>query len=270
MAVGAMSPAGRDRRDEILNRAIARGHVDVRTLAADLGVSEATVRRDLRALADDGQLELVYGGATLPSAADVSIASRALRNMEAKRIIGMAAGELVRDHDMLYVDGGTTCFEMRHMLKRRQGLSVIVNSWRWAVELADAPGINVIQIGGHYRPEREDCVGPLAAQSMDQLRGYVGFISADGLSPDFGLWSNDIETAYLYQHVIRNAKDIVLLVDHTKFESPSLFRICGWDNVSRIVTDQSPPAEWQTFLEDRGIGVVTQTHACAALSGEAR
>ncbi|MCC6485175.1 MAG: DeoR/GlpR transcriptional regulator [Armatimonadetes bacterium] len=124
------------------------------------------------------------------------------------------------------------------------------------MELAGTDGNSVIQIGGHYRPERADCVGPLAAQSIDQLRGYVAFISADGLSTDFGLWSNDIETAYLYQHVIRNARDTVLLVDHTKFDAPSLFRICDWGPVSRIVTDRKPSAQWLEFFEERGVRVV--------------
>ncbi len=158
---------------------------------------------------------------------------------------------------MLYVDGGTTCFEMRHSLKRKLGLSVILNSWRLAVELGDAPEINIIQLGGHYRPERADVVGPLAAQSIDQLRGYIAFISADGMSADYGLWSNDIETAYLYQHVIRNARDTILLVDNSKFETPSLFHICGWEPVSRVVTDQPPSVQWQQFFEERGVGLVT-------------
>ena len=244
------------RREEIISRLLSRGHVDVKSLAADMAVSEATVRRDLRSLAGDNQAELVYGGATLPRRGGFSIASRALRNMEAKRTVGRLAGQLVGDSEMLYVDGGTTCFEMCYSLKQRRDLSVIVNSWRMAVELGDASGINLIQIGGHYRQEREDCVGPLAAQAIDQLRGYLAFISADGLSTDFGLWSNDIETAYLYQHVIRNARDTVLLVDNSKFLAPSLFRICDWDAVSRVVTNELPSEEWRGFFTEREIEVV--------------
>jgi len=235
---------------------MSAGRVDVKRLASDMAISEATVRRDLRRLADNGKLELVYGGATLPRPSDVSIESRALRNVEAKRTIGHLAAELVADHEMVYVDGGTTCLEMRHLIKERKGLSVIVNSWRWAVELAGSDTNTVIQIGGHYRPERADCVGPLAAQSIDQLRGYVAFISADGLSTDYGLWSNDIETAYLYKHVIANARDTVLLVDHTKFASPSLFRISDWTPVSRVVTDQKPSTDWLDFFAERGVEVV--------------
>lgn len=258
-----MSLNPRQRRNDILSAVLTRGHADVKTLAAEMLVSEATVRRDLRQLADEKLVELVYGGATVPRSHDVSIRSRALRNMEAKRIVGQLAAQLVTDRDMLYLDGGTTCFEMRHGLRMRSGLSVIVNSWRLAVELAEAPDVNIIQIGGHYRNEREDCVGPLAAHTIDQLRGYVAFISADGLSTDFGLWSNDIETAYLYQHVIRNARDTVLLVDHTKFAAPSLFRICDWGPVSRVVTDQRPSQEWTAFFEEQGIELVCPAEAAS-------
>jgi len=251
-----VTQAGQERRDEIIRRVVDRGHVDVRDLARAMGVSEATVRRDLRALAEARQVDLVYGGATLPRRPDASIRSRALRNVEAKRVVGKLAADLVGDHEMLYVDGGTTCFEMRHALKFKHGLSVIVNSWRLAVELGDAPEVNIIQLGGHYRQEREDVVGPLAAQSVDQLRGYVAFISADGLSTDFGLWSNDVDTAYLYEHVVRNARDTVLLVDHTKFQTPSLFRICGWDHVSRVVTDREPDGQWKEFFSGHGISLI--------------
>lgn len=251
-------PLTKRRRNQIMERLIAAGRVDVKALARDMEVSEATVRRDLRTLAGQRRLELVYGGATLPKPSETSLESRARRNMDAKRTIGALAGGLVRDHETLYVDGGTTCMEMRHVLKERRGLSVIVNSWRWAEELAGAEASSVIQIGGHYRPERADCVGPLAAQSIDQLRGYVAFISADGLSTDFGLWSNDIETAYLYQHVIANARDTVLLVDHTKFEAPSLFRICDWSPVSRVVTDRRPSEAWLDFFAERSVQVVAR------------
>src|SRR5690606_37364658 len=101
------------RRDDILNRVLTSGHVAVRDLAGELAVSEATVRRDLRVLADGRRIELVYGGATLPRASDHSIQSRAQREVEAKRIVGKLASDLVADEEMLFVDSGTTCFEMR-------------------------------------------------------------------------------------------------------------------------------------------------------------
>ncbi|MEJ5171699.1 MAG: hypothetical protein WHU10_11985, partial [Fimbriimonadales bacterium] len=127
---------------------------------------------------------------------------------------------------------------------------------RLALELGPSPEITLIQLGGHYRPERMDFVGPLAANAIDQLRGYTAFLGADGLSLEFGISATDIQTAYLYQHVIKNARDAVLLVDHTKFQAPSLFRIAELEAVSRIVTDVPPSEAWREALATRGIDLV--------------
>ncbi len=244
------------RRDVILRRILDCGRVEVKQLAQEMAVSDATVRRDLRLLADQSQLELVYGGATLPRATDFSFRSKASRNIEAKRMIGALAAALVGDNDQILIDSGTTCFEMCHHLKRRRGLRVIVNSARLAFELGSIAEISVILIGGHYRPERMDAVGPLATSTIEQLRGYGVFIGADGLSRDFGVSASDIESAHLYRQAIRNARETILLVDHTKLMAPSLFKICEIDEISRVVTDQKPDDSWFEFLSGRGIDVL--------------
>ena len=251
-----MASSTLERRDSILLQVLEKGHVTVKNLAVDLTVSEATVRRDLRALADQNQLELVYGGASLPRITDFSLHSKAHRNVEAKSVIGRLAAQLVDDNEQLFVDSGTTCFAMIHYLKRKHGLSVIVNSARVAVELGNHPDLNVIQLGGHYRPERMDSIGPLAVSTLDQLRGYITFIGADGLRMDFGPAACDVESAHLYRLAVRNGKETILLVDHTKFQTPSLFKIVEWEAISRIVTDQLPQPEWMDFLEAQGIEVI--------------
>lgn len=245
-----------DRYTFILEQAANQGHVAVRDLARRMAVSEATVRRDLRALAEQRRLELVYGGATLTRPEDQSFQARAERNREAKRTIGDLAAGLVGDHEMVFIDSGTTCFEMRHGLRSRRGLTGIVNSTRLAVELGKLPESHVLLLAGQFRPERQDTIGPLAANAIDQLRGYVAFIGADGLCPDFGISANEIQTAYLWQHVIRNARETVLLADQTKFEAPSLYRICGFDSVSKVVTDRLPSPEWAETFAREGIEII--------------
>jgi len=175
--------------------------------------------------------------------------------VEAKRIIGRLAADLVADNEQICLDSGTTCFEMCPHLRRRRGLLVIVNSARLAIELGGVPELKVLTIGGHYRPDRMDSVGPLAGATIEQLRGYLAFIGADGLSMDFGVSACDIESALLYRQVIRNARETVLLVDHSKFLTPSLFKICEVSEISRIVTDQKPLPEWSEYLQSLGIQV---------------
>lgn len=250
-----MNTSSRQRRQRILTELFERRHVTAKDLAGRIGVSEATVRRDLKALADDGHVELVYGGATLRRASDFSFHSKATRNIEAKQIIGRLAAGLVGDEDHIFLDSGTTSFEMAAFLKRKRGLSVIVNSARLATEL-DAPGLGVIMVGGQYRPDRMDFIGPLATSTLNQLRGYVCFIGSDGLHMEFGPTAADIESASLYRLAVQNARQTVLLVDHTKFTAPSLYKIVDWDRISRVVIDQPPEPPWGEFFRSRGIEVV--------------
>lgn len=254
------------RHDRILAEVLEKRHVNVRDLAAGMAVSEATVRRDLKAMADTGQIDLVYGGATLRRTSDFSFRSKGLRNTGAKQTIGALAARLVGDDEQIFLDSGTTCFALAPFLKRRRGVSVIVNSARLALEL-DAPGLSVILLGGQYRPDRMDAIGPLATSTLDQLRGFLCFIGSDGLSMEFGLAAADIESANLYRMAVRHARQTVLLVDHTKFMSPSLFKIVDWDPIQKVVTDQPPPPEWAEFLQGRSIEVFHPGHEPAVSDG---
>ncbi len=247
--------SSRQRRERILTEVLQRRHVTAKDLAVGMDVSEATVRRDLKALADSGQLELVYGGATLRRPNDLSLSAKGTRHVEAKRVIGQLAADLITDNEQIFIDSGTTCYELALRLKGRRNLFIIVNSARLALEL-DAPGLSVIMLGGQYRPDRMDAVGTLALETLNQLRGYVCLIGADGISMDFGVAAADIESANLYRLAVQNARQTVLLVDHSKFAAPSLFKIVGWEAVSKLVTDQQPDAAWSGFLSSRNIEVI--------------
>jgi DeoR/GlpR family transcriptional regulator of sugar metabolism len=262
MAVGeaqgerqAMASSTQQRRETILAQAYELGHVTVKQLAGDLAVSPSTVRRDLRQLAQGGQLQLVYGGAVLKRNSDHSFRSKALRNIEAKRTIGRLAAEIVGDGEQVFIDSGTTCLELAPHLRRKRGLSVIVNSVRAAEEL-DAPGLSVILLGGQYRPERMDAIGPMARDALEQLRGYVAFVGTDGLDTEFGLTASDIESAHLYRLAVRNARESILLADHSKFLAPSLYKIVEWDAISRVVTDRRPDDRWLEFFGSREIEAI--------------
>ena len=250
-----MSASTNQRREIVLTEIYANGRVLVKDLASSLVVSEATVRRDLKSLAAEGRAELVYGGATLPRPSDFSFRSKGMRHAEEKRAIGRLAAELVGAHDQVFLDSGTTCFQLAPYLKLKQDLSVITNSTRLAAEF-DPSGPNVLMLGGQYRPDRMDTIGPLATRTLENLRGYVALIGADGLSVEFGLAASDIESAHLYALAVANARETLLLADHSKFASPSLYKIVDFEAVSRVVTDRRPSEEWMAFLDARGIDVV--------------
>lgn len=250
-----MTASSQNRHDLILKTLCETGQASIKDLAQLLNVSEATARRDLKYLAAKGELELTYGGAALPRLGNYSFHSKEMRNIEAKRAIGRLAAEQVQDNDLIFLSAGTTSFQMAPYLNRKRGLSVIGNSTRLAMELT-APGITFLLLGGLHRADKLDTVGPLALKMLEHLRGYRAFIGTDGLSMEFGWTASDVESAHLYAQTLLNAKETILLADHTKFEAPSLYRIGDFENISKIITDTRPPEPWLAFFEKKGIGVI--------------
>ena len=250
-----MTPTIQQRRDAILTHAYQSGHVSVRAIASELHVSEATIRRDLRELAAEGLLKLTHGGASVIKTSDYSFISKSRRNIEAKRIIAQMASELITDGDQLFLDSGTTCFEMTAFLRSKKSLSVIVNSVRTAQEL-DAPGVNVLLLGGQYRSDRMDAVGPIAYEVLERFRGYRAFLGTDGLSLDFGLTSVDVDSAHIFSLAAHSARECVLLADSSKFDNPSLYKITDFNCISTVITEKPLSAEWQEFFDNQDVNVL--------------
>jgi DeoR family transcriptional regulator of aga operon len=244
------------RKEEFLKLLYEKGHLEVRDIADRFGISGATVRRDLHRMAEEGLLELVYGGATLARKDNYSIRSRQTLNVEAKRAIGKLAAGFVRNGDTIFIDSGTTCDCMVPHLLSKRDLVVITNSNLVAAQLGESTSFSIIQLGGRFRFARMDSVGPHALMVMRNLSGYHAFVGTDGLTRDLALTSTDSETADLYRAVIENASETTLLVDHTKFGAPALHRFAEIGAVRRLVTDLPVAEEWAKVLERLGTEVV--------------
>ena len=250
-----MSQATAERRKLIMTQLLDRKQVTVKELAAEMAVSDATVRRDLRALAHEQGLKLVHGGAALPQERDYSYQARLMRAVEEKKVIGRLASQLMRDGDHVFLDSGTTCSELVPYIKRMHEVTILTNSARLALEL-NSPGVHVFLIGGEYRPDRMDSIGPMAVSALNQVRGYTAFIGSDGLSMDFGPSASDLASAHLHRQVIANATATVLLADNNKFGGASLFQIVEWTQISAVVTDKEPDDSWKEFLGGRNIRLI--------------
>ena len=124
-----------------------------------------------------------------------------------------------------------------------------------ALEL-DGPSVQLFLVGGEYRPDRMDTIGPLAMTALNQVRGYTAFIGADGISMDFGPSANDLASADLHRLVVTNAAATVLLVDHSKFGGASLFQIIDWSHVDTVATDKEPDDAWKQFFAEKEINLV--------------
>ena len=243
------------RKEQILSLVWQDGHVSVRKLAEQLKVSDATIRRDLHGLASEGLIGLVHGGASVVRNSDYSFLSKSRRNTVAKRIIAKIACDLISDGDQLFLDSGTTCFEMTAFLRSKRNLHIIVNSVRTAQEL-HSPSLNILMLGGQYRPDRMDAVGPMAADVLERLRGYRAFIGADGLVMDFGLTTVDIDSANIFALAVKNSKECILLADSSKFDQPSLYKVTDFKNISTVITEKRPSPQWEDFFYSQNVKVL--------------
>jgi len=249
------------RKKKIQEKLDRDGSILVKDLADELGISETTVRRDLNELDAMGILKQVYGGAvrtesSLPRIAS-PISTRITQSIAAKRAIGKAAASFVQDNDIVYIDPGTTSWEMIPYLKDRKNLTIISNSVRLLQCLDYIGHHKIIQLGGTLRPDRLDTVGTLAQMGVEQLRGYKAFQGGDGIDMEFGLSAIDHESAMVAKVILANAPQNIIVADHTKFEHPSLlYKIIDIDKIGTLITDKKLSDAWEERCYAASINVV--------------
>jgi DeoR/GlpR family transcriptional regulator of sugar metabolism len=207
-----------DRHRAILDLVLTRD-ANVEQLSEALGVSEATVRRDLTMLAKERRLVRTYGGATALVGAhepEASLEERKSAQREQKEAIAQAAALHVQDGDTVLLDGGTTCAALARQLSAHHDLHVVTNNLLAVMTLANAPGVRITLIGGDLRASSMSTLGPLAELVLSRLSVDAAFLGADGVAADFGLCEATAEQAYLKDCIIRRAAKVIVLADADK------------------------------------------------------
>jgi len=256
------------RKKKLLDKLDREGSILVKEAADELGISETTIRRDLNELNSEGLLKQVYGGAVriereVPGL-DFSLVVRSSANIEAKKSIGRAAASLVEDNDILYIDPGSTSWEMIPYLRARENLTIISNSVRLLQCLDSIGRHQIIQLGGTLRPDRLDTVGTLAQLGIRELRGYKAFQGGDGLDKEFGLSAVDHESAMIAKVILASARQTIVLADKSKFTQPSLlYKIVDVEKIDTLVTDQPLSDDWQRTCDEESIRVLVAERTLA-------
>ncbi len=252
-----MGVAAEIRHKRILEQLRSMGRIYVRKVAQELAVTEVTIRRDLSVLQKSGLLKKTYSGAVL-SAPDVSVSVRyrQTKKAKAKQTIGKLASGLVGDGDIIYLEAGSTCYEIIPYLAKKKNLTAIVNSLYLMRHLHEQPGHKVIIIGGQYRPERMDMVGPQAEAAISQLGGFKAFTGADDIAIDAGISGADQVTVGFAKIVLQRAAEVAFVGDQTKFDKPALYKIADIDRLDYIVTDAKPSDAWHRAAKKKNIKLI--------------
>jgi DeoR/GlpR family transcriptional regulator of sugar metabolism len=246
-----------ERRDQLLARLRRDGKLVARELAAELGLSEDSVRRDLRELAAAGLCQRVYGGA-LPVAPghDAVQAARSKIAPESKRRVGARAAQFITPGSTVILDGGTTAFEVVAALPPDLDARITTHSATTAAALASHPKVSVLMLGGHLHKQSVSASGAMAAEAASRVSADVALLIITGIHPQQGLTVNDPEQAALLRILISRAADTYVMASVEKLCTVCAYRTVGLSEVAGIITDA--PADHPTVrqLLDQGVTVI--------------
>lgn len=216
-----------------------RGAMRVEELTELLGVSPATIRRDLEALEDAGQLRRVHGGA-------ISVQGRMAEPLfddktsiaaTEKRAIAVEAAKLINTDDTIYLDGGSTVLELAMLLKTRNDITVVTNSLRAAAELSTSD-LALILVGGELRKRSQTTVGALTRKIIDELHIDIAFMGTIGLTLQEGMTTTSPAEAYTKELIMAHSNRTVLLVDSAKIGKISFARAGDLKELDTLITDR--------------------------------
>lgn len=240
---------------ELVRTAPGGGTTSAGDLARLLGVSPATVRRDLALLHDQQLLRRVHGGAAaVDDGHELPLRYRGGEQRDAKLAIAQEAARRVpRGVHALGLTGGSTTGAVARCLADRSQLTVITNAIDVALELALRPRVKVVMTGGVARSQSYELVGPWAEQTLQAVNLGTAVVGVDGISADGGLTTHDEVEAAVNAAMIRRARRTVVVADGTKLGRVHLARICTAPEVDELVTDVSAPPEEVELLRRTGL-----------------
>ena len=225
--------------------------MSIQELAQRLGVSAATVRRDLATLASLGLVRRIRGGAAMPEALGVepSYIERSRHNVEEKRRIAEAAADLIEEGQVIALDVGTTALELARVLASRSNVTVFTASIPAAEVLARGRP-TVYLVGGHLRPREMSTSGPVARGIVRRFHFNAFFVSASGWSVEQGLMDFSVEDVEVKQAFIEQSQQVVALVDSSKYGQTGLMSVVEFDKVDRLITDEGLPDDARASLAE--------------------
>ena len=245
-----------ERRDHRLDLLAHEGKIVAKDVAAELGSSEDSVRRDLRDLASEGLCQRVYGGALPVSPAVANYRARQSVAPDGKRKVAAVAAGLVRPGGALILDGGTTALAVVHALPRDLPCTVITHSPTIAAALIDHASAEIYLLGGRIFKHSAVACGAAAVEAAQNVSADLCFLGVTGVHPDAGLTTGDAEEAAMKRALAARAADTYVLASSEKIGTASRFRVLPWEEISGLITDADPRDPVIEKLAGQGVEVL--------------
>lgn len=229
-----------ERRAHLLDTLAREGKVVAKSIAAELGISEDSVRRDLRELAAEGLVQRVYGGALPVSPAVVDYAARRRVNPDSKQRVARAALRLIGPGMTVLLDGGTTALAVAELLPRDLHCTVVTHSPTVAAALVDHPTAQVVVIGGVLFKHSAVTGGASAVEAAQRISADLFLLGVTGVHPDAGLTTGDPDEAAMKRALAARSAETWVLGSAEKIGAASPFQVLPWSDVAGVLTDAGP------------------------------
>lgn len=246
-----------ERQLRILDLLSRQGRLSVPEIVAQFSISEATARRDLQALAKDGKIQRFYGGA-IPlrkAAPEEPILHRTHDQEPEKERIGQAAAAQVSNGEAVFLGSGTTVLQVAKHLTGKQ-LTVITNSLPIINLFAHNPEIDLVALGGQFRPSERSFIGHLTDASLGELRADKVIIGIRAISLEHGLTNDYLLETMTDRSILQMGQKVIIVADHTKFGQVSAVHVAPLEKIHTIVTDRLISTEFAEVLQARGIQLI--------------
>ncbi|WP_127585151.1 DeoR/GlpR family DNA-binding transcription regulator [Paenibacillus koleovorans] len=244
---------------EVVNQA---GKATVAELSEALGVSQVTVRRDLEKLEEKELLLRTHGGAMAlhahvsEVAHEKSFSEKEEALVEEKERIAEAAAKLISDEDAVMLTPGTTNMLIAKRLIGKKGLKIVTNAANIAVQIGNYPELEIILIGGKLRRKSFALVGPLAEETLQNIRVDKLFLGVDGFDLKEGLTTPNLAEASMDRQMISIAKEVIVVADHTKFGKVFFSHVATLGVVHTVITDEGINRELAGQIRELGIRLI--------------
>ena len=250
-----------ERNRELRRRILERGSIRVSEEAKHFGVSDETIRRDIKLLAANGVVDPVFGGAVAKATSEKvgpvlpPVGERHRVEERAKAAIGKAAAQLVGSGQTIIIDAGTTTLAFARRLRKHHALTIITNSIPVAQLCAESADSVTYVIGGKLVPSSLSMIGPQAERDLAQMGADWAFLGVAAIDIESGFTSADPYEAQVKRAMIRAARQTVILADHTKFGARRFASFARAEDIDRVITTNSCPARFPPWLEAADVTV---------------
>lgn len=245
-----------ERHDKIIQLIKERGIISTADLCSIINASKATIRRDITELDEAKQIKKTHGGAmvvTKPATEELPISLRRFMQKDEKVRIATAALESIKDGDTIFLDSGTTTFELAAKLNAFRHLTVLTNDINIAVEVASNSENGLIVAGGVLKKKTATLMGMFTEQMLSELHVDKAFLAADAINIESGYMDYNTAEIPIKRIMIKNSRERIMLCDHSKFQNAAFMSICPIHAIGLTITGKEINPDIVQKMQDSGV-----------------